>query len=137
MPKVVLKDCFIEVDAIDFSNHVSQVEVTMEKEAVDAKAFGATGDSMHGLANDRFVLTFQQNFDAASVDATLHPIYNLEEEVIVKVRPTSAVVSATNPQYSGTCKLFNYQPLNGNVGALSTTQVTLPAQGSGISRAIA
>lgn len=138
MAKLVLRDCFIEVDGVDFSDHVSSVEVTLSKDEIDTTNFGGSGrERAHGLKDDSFVLNFQQDFEAASVDATLYPHYDNETEFVVTVRPTAAVVSASNPQYTGTCILLEYQPLSGDVGALSETSVTFPSQRDGIARTTA
>ncbi|WP_119728337.1 hypothetical protein [Thermomonospora amylolytica] len=136
MSKLVLKDCYIEVDGVDFSDHVSSVEVNMTKDEIDTTNFGGSGrERAHGLKDDSFVLNFQQDFDPASVDATLYPLWDQEQEFTVRVRPRAGAVSATNPQYTGTCILLEYQPLNGSVGELSETSVTFPAQRQGITRA--
>lgn len=138
MGKLILKDCFIEVDGVDFSDHSSSVEVNLAKDEVETTNFGGAGrERAHGLKDDQFTVNFQQDFDAASVDATLFPLYDGETEFVVKVRPTAAAVGATNPEYTGTCILLEYQPLAGDVGSLSETSVTLPSQRDGITRATA
>lgn len=138
MAKLVLRDCFISVDGTDFSDHVSSVEITLSKDEIDTTNFGGSGrERTHGLKDDNFVLNFQQDYAAASVDAVLYPLYDLETEFVVIVRPTAAAVGVNNPQYSGTCILLEYQPLSGDVGALSETSVTFPSQRDGIARATA
>ena len=138
MAKLVLRDCFISVDGTDFSDHVSSVEVNLSKDEIDTTNFGGSGrERAAGLKDDSFVLNFQQDFEAASVDAVLYPLYDGETEFEVLVRPTAAAVGATNPEYSGTCILLEYQPLSGDVGSLSETSVTFPSQRSGIARATA
>lgn len=138
MAKLVLRDCFISVDGTDFSDHVSSVEITLSKDEIDTTNFGGSGrERAHGLKDDSFVINFQQDFAAASVDAVLYPNYDAETEFEVIVRPTAGAVSATNPQYQGTCILLEYQPLSGDVGALSETSVTFPSQRSGITRTTA
>lgn len=138
MAKVILKNCFIEVDGVDFSDHTSSVEISLTKDEIDTTNFGGAGrERAHGLKDDSFEINFQQDFDAASVDATLYPLWDDETEFAVRVRPTSAVVSATNPEYTGTCILLEYQPLAGSVGELSETSVTFPAQREGVIRAVA
>jgi len=135
MGKLILRDCFIEVDTVELSDHVSSVEVSLEKDEIDTTNFGGDGrERAHGLKNDSFTLNFQQNYDSASVDATLYPIWDEEEEVVVTVRPKSAAKGADNPEYSGTCILLSYSPMNGDVGQLSTTSVTFHAQRDGIAR---
>ena len=138
MAKFVLRDCSVTVDGVDFSDHCSSVEITMSKDEIDTTNFGGTGrERTHGLKDDSFVLNFQQDFDAASVDATLFGLYDGESEFPVVVKPTAAAVGPTNPSYTGTCIMLEYQPLSGDVGSLSETSVTFPAQRDGIARATA
>jgi hypothetical protein len=136
MAKVVLRNCYIEVDGVAFSDHISSVTVNLTKEEIDTTNFGGEGkERAHGLKDDSFELNFQQDFDAASVDASLYPLWDEEDEFEVVVRPTSEPVSASNPEYTATCILLEYQPLAGSVGELSETSVTFPAQRQGIVRA--
>lgn len=136
MAKLVLRDCFIEVNGVDFSSHVSSVTVNLVKDEIDTTNFGGDGrERAHGLKDDSFELNFQQDFAAGEVDATLYPLWDLETEFVVKVRPRASATSVTNPLYSATCILLEYQPLAGDVGDLSETEVTFPAQRNGIVRA--
>ena len=135
MAKLVLRDCYIEVDGTDFSSHVSSVTINLAKDEIDTTNFGGDGrERAHGLKDDSFELTFQQDYDANSVDDVLYPLWDDEEEFVVKVRPRSSAVGANNPEYSATCILLEYTPLAGDVGDLSTTDVTFPAQRAGITR---
>jgi|SRR5690606_37011783 len=135
MAKLVLRNCFIEVDGVNFSSHTSSVTITLSKDEIDTTNFGGSGrERAHGLKDDSFEINFQQDFDAASVDATLYPLWDGETEFQVVVRPTSDPVSETNPEYSGTAILLEYTPLAGAVGELSETTVTFPAQREGITR---
>jgi hypothetical protein len=140
MAKLVLRDCFIEVDGVDFSSHVSSVTINLAKDEIDTTNFGGDGrERAHGLKDDSFELTFQQDYAAGLVDDTLYPLWDEESEFVVKVRPRQGTGSpaADNPQYSATCILLEYTPLAGDVGDLSTTDVTFPAQRTGIVRATA
>lgn len=133
--KLVLRDCAITVNGTDFSSHISSVTVNLSKDEIDTTNFGGSGrERAHGLKDDSFELTFQQDFDAASVDDVLYPLWDDETEFIVTVKPRAGSVSANNPQYSATCILLEYTPLAGDVGDLSTTDVTFPAQRAGITR---
>jgi UTP:GlnB (protein PII) uridylyltransferase len=136
MAKLVLRDCFIEVNGVNFSSHVSSVTINLSKDEIDTTNFGGDGrERAHGLKDDSFELTFQQDYAAGEVDDTLYPLWDQETEFLVKVRPRSSAVSTSNPQYSATCILLEYTPLAGDVGDLSTTDVTFPAQRQGIGRA--
>jgi hypothetical protein len=121
---------------VDFSDHVSSVEVSMKKNSIDTTNFSGGGkEAVAGLKEDEFTIDFQQDFAAGEVDAILYPLYDDETEFTVTVRPTSSAVSASNPEYSATCILLEYQPLSGKVGELSDTKVKFPTQRSGIARA--
>lgn len=136
MAKKILKDCYIVVNGTNFSDHVNQVAVNLSKDDVETTSFSGGGrERMQGLKDDSFELTFQQDFDAASVDAVLYPLYDLGTEFTIEVRPSNAAVSATNPKFTGTCILMEYSPLDGKVGDLSETKVKIPTQRTGIARA--
>jgi hypothetical protein len=136
MAKLVLRDCYVVVNGVNFSDHCSSVEVNLSKDEVETTNFSGSGrERVAGLKDDNFVLNFQQDFAAAQVDATLYPLWNNETEFTVEVRPTSSAASTTNPKYTATCILLEYQPLSGKVGDLSETEVTFPAQRTGITRA--
>lgn len=133
--KMILRDCVITVNGVDFSSHISSVAVNFSKDEVETTNFSGGGrERQAGLKDDSFELNFQQDFAAGEVDDTLFPVYDDEEEFEVTVRATAAPVSATNPEWRGTCILLEYQPLSGDVGSLSETSVTLPTQRTGISR---
>lgn len=138
MPKLVLRNCYIEVDGHDLSSHTSSATINLSKDDVETTNFGGDGrERVAGLKDDSFKLTFQQDFDTTSVDSILYPLYDLESEFTVKVRPYAGPASATNPEYSATCILLEYSALDGKVGDLSEIDVEFPAQRVGITRATA
>lgn len=138
MAKLVLRNCHISVNGTDFSDHASSVEINMSKDEVETTNFSGSGrERVHGLQDNSFTVTFQQDFDANSVDDVLFPLWNDEDEFTVEIRPTSAAVSASNPKYTGTCILLEYQPLAGDVGDLSETEVTFNVQRGTFTRATA
>src|SRR5262245_589377 len=129
MAKTVLTNCQVWVNTVEFTDHVSSVEISVSKDEIDTTSFNGSGrERKAGLQDNSFTLNFQQDFAASNVDATLFPLWNNETEFAVAVRPTTAAVSATNPEYYGTCILLEYSPLNGKVGELSETSVTFPVQ---------
>jgi len=136
MAKLVLRDCDVVVNGVNISDHCSSVTINLSKDEVETTNFSGTGrERVAGLKDDSFEVNLQQDFAAGEVDATLYPLWNNETEFTVVVQPTAAAVSATNPSYTATCILLEYQPLAGDVGSLSETSVTFPAQRTGITRA--
>lgn len=135
MAKFVMLTCQVLVNGVDFTDHVSSVEVNLQKKSVDTTNFSGGGfEQTQGLRTDTFTLNFQQDFAAAQVDATLYPLYNNGTEFTVEVRPTTGARSATNPAYVGTCILLDYKPLTGKPGQLSQSKVKFPSQRTGITR---
>jgi hypothetical protein len=140
MPKQVLTDAFIEISGTDLSNYVSSVTVNDSADDVDLTGFGPSGYREHGqgLKDAQVDLDFFQNYDRASVDAVLFPLYASGGTFGVVVRPTSSPASETNPRYSMTGRLFTYSPLDGGVGDANTTRVTIMNAGTaGLTRGTA
>ena len=131
MAKTILRDVVITVDGVDLSDHASSVTINTEKDDVDLTAFG---DALHvhgvGLGDGSIEVDFYQDFAAASVDATLWPIYNAGVAVPIIVKPTEAAVSATNPAFTMDGLLMSYSPLAGSVGEASTMSVTFQNGGA-------
>lgn len=136
MAKFVLRNCRVEVNAVDFSAWVSSVEVSLSKDDVETSNFGGNGrERVAGLRNEKFTVNFQQDFSTSAVDSVLWPLYNAETEFTVKIRPTSGAKAVDNPEYLATCILLEYQPLSGKIGDLSDTSVTFPVQRNTLTRA--
>ena len=133
MAQIVLTDASVEVNSVDLSDHVTQVVLNYEVDAVEVTAMS---DGAHkftgGLTNVSATIDFQQDFEAASVDATIEPLVGTTTTVIIK--PTSSAVGATNPSYTLTgTYVASHTPLNASVGDLSTTSVEF--QGGTLARA--
>jgi hypothetical protein len=124
MAKFVLKTAVVTVDGDDISDHVSEVTIETEREEVDVTSFGAANrEILAGLGDATITLTVFQDFASNEIDQNMfqHSIENDPFEVTVK--PTNAVVSATNPEYSMQALLFSYSPIAGAVGEASTTEL--------------
>ena len=125
MSKLVLRDVQVVVNGIDLSDHVSNVTVDATRELIDVT--GITDDATRnitGRESSSMQVTFFQDFDTGSVDETLQALYAAGTAFLVQVVPTSAAVSSTNPDYSGTFVLPAYSPLSGGIGAAATVDVT-------------
>lgn len=139
MAKTILTNASITVDGVNLSDHASSVTINTEYDDVDLTSFGATlKEHGKGMGDGSIEIDFYQDFDAASVDATLWPISQAKTSVPIVVKADAAAVGATNPSYTMQGLLMNYSPLAGSVGEASTTSVTFQngAQ-SGIVRAVA
>ena len=137
MAIVMSNDVSLVVNAVNLSDHVREIKVDMSAEDLDATAMGATSRThARGLRDDRAEVTFLQDFAAASVDATLSPLFTSTGFSVV-IKPTSASVGSTNPSYTFTAILLDYSPINATVGEISENEVVfVPAPGSSIARAV-
>jgi hypothetical protein len=134
--KSILLDCNIVINGVDLSDHVASVEISLKRKTVDSTNFSGGGaEAMLGLKSDSFIIELQQDFAASQVNSILLPLYENGTEFTVVVKPHNASVSATNPTFTGTCILPEYQALTGKVGDLSTSKITFPTQRTGITMA--
>lgn len=116
MATLVLTDARVEINAVVLSDHVAQVTVEYTAEMKDETRMGdTTRRPKPGLKDWSLDVLFHQDFAAALVDATLFPLVGAAAFPI-KVRPTSAAISATNPEYQGNAVLESYPPVAGTVG---------------------
>lgn len=137
MATFVLTDATITVNAVDLSDHLVSVTVDLGRETQDDTAMGHTARSNSaGLKTPSMTATFLQDFAASEVDATLEGLEDAGTEHDVVVKATSSAVGATNPTYTLTGIITDYNPINGSVGDQQTCDVTWANRGStGIVRA--
>ena len=134
MAKQTFPDPFFSVDGVDLSDRVESLTLTYESEANDAASGGdSVRPMLPGLKNWGVQVNFRQDFAAANVDATLFAKLGTNSALVI--RPTVAVVSATNPQYAGTGLLTSYAPLGGAVGDVINAPATwVPGAGTDLAR---
>jgi len=120
----VLTDASVTVNSVDLSTYVTSVTLNYEKDSVEVTAMGSSGHTFTGgLQNISLDVTFNQDFAATKVAATLDALIGLTTTVVVK--PTTAAVSATNPSYTiSNAFLAGTQPVAGSVGDLASTSVS-------------
>jgi hypothetical protein len=117
MAKMILRDAFVSINAVDLSLHVKEVEVSWDVSIEDVTTMGASGkQKLAGIEDDNFSITWLQDYAAAKVDATIAPLIRAAAFAF-EIRPTTAAVSATNPKFTGNALLASYQPVAGSVGS--------------------
>jgi len=130
MARIVLTDAYVVVNSVDLSDHINSVEIAQSFDSVETTAFGDAGRTRTGgLEDSSITLSFHQDFAAASVDATIAPLVGGTASFEVRAVGTATAVSATNPKYTGTVLVTEWNPISGGVGELSTADVTWPVSG--------
>lgn len=133
MAKIVLTDAYISVNSVILSANANSVTLTYEVDAVEDTAFGSTGHTFAGgLQNVSCEIAFQQDFAAANVEATIYPLVGTK--TTVKIRPTSAAIGATNPEYTlSNTFVASHTPVAASVGEMAMT--TISTQGGALTKA--
>jgi hypothetical protein len=123
----------VEVNSVNLSSYCRAVTLEVSADELDDTAFGDTYRSkLGGLKEWNLQLEFNSDFAASAVDATVWPL--LGTTTTVKVRPTTSAIGSTNPEYSGSALVSQYNPFGNSVGDLATVSVQWPGAGT-LSRA--
>jgi len=129
MGKFVATDYNITIGTANLSNAIAAVTLDISADEQETTSFGNTYRTrIAGLRDASLTLDFHQDFGAGAVDATLFPL--IGSAVTWSIKPTSGTVTATNPAYSGTAIVTQYQPFANSVGDLATLSVTWPVSGT-------
>jgi hypothetical protein len=137
MAKFVLAHPKLDVNGTNLEDHASSLEITTEFDEVELTSFSSNYREFgQGLGDATWTVDFFQDFASGEVDAVLWPLSQSGGTFLLKASSGSAAVSATNPMYSMTARLFSYAPIAGAVGEASTTSVTFRNAGTaGLTRA--
>ena len=130
MARIVLTDAYISINSTDLSDHIASVEIAQNFDEVETTAFGDGGRTrVAGLEDSSISLAFHQDFAANEVDATIAPLVGGTAAFEIRAVGTATGVSATNPKWTGTVLVTEWNPLSGAVGELSTADITWPVSG--------
>jgi len=134
MAKYVMKDAYLSVNGSVVSDHVQSLTLEDSAEEIDFTAMSAAGyrEIGQGLKDATVTVTFFGDFAAAPtpIHTILQPLYASGGTFPVEIRPTSAVVSATNPKATMTARLFAYSGISGAVGEAATFEAALRNAGT-------
>jgi len=111
--------------AVDITDQVSAVTVNYVVEALEDTAFGSTArTNTAGLQSNSATLTLYASYAASESYAILAPLVGTK--CYIKVKPTSAADSATNPGFELTNTFLSALPvINANLGELATYDIEL------------
>jgi hypothetical protein len=134
MPRIVLTDVSVTVNAIDLSQFLTSVTLTTSVDVVETTGMSssATKTRLPGLKDNSVTLEFNQDFAASGPEITINAIgTSLVGTVVpIVIKPTSGATSATNPSYSFSAVCSEWQNLQAGVGELSTISATWPITGA-------
>lgn len=125
MGSLAFTDAVVTVNSVDLSDWCTSVELPIEYEELEDTAMGDTAKSrIAGLQDSNIKISWNQDFAASAVDATLWAARGTV--VAVKVKPTSSATGATNPEYVGSYLISKYSPFGSKIGELATVETEWP-----------
>ena len=140
MARIVLTDASVVINGVNLSQYITSVGISTSEDVVDTTgmASGGARTRVSGLADNSLTLEFNQDFDALGTEVSINAVGSslVGTNTTVVVKPTSGAVSVSNPSYSFSAVVAEWQPLSGAVGELATVSVTWPISGV-ITKAVA
>ena len=113
----------VTLNSVDLSDQVTAVTINQTFDELETTSMGASSHTfVKGLESSTVTLDFINSYASSEVAATLQAAYGTTVPLVIK--PTSAVISATNPEYQTTILVNNLTPVSGSVGDLSTQSIT-------------
>lgn len=129
MAKLVLTNASVTVGGVDLSTWCSSVTLDTKYDILDTTAMNSTARSrIAGLADNSITLEFFQDFATSAVEQTIYPLLGTATTIVVK--PVSGSATTTNPSYTVSALVSEWQPLKGGIGELATASVTWPVSGA-------
>jgi hypothetical protein len=109
----------------DITDQVTAVTVNFVVEALEDTAFGSTArTNTGGLQNNSASITLYASYASSESYAVLSALVGTK--CFIRVKPTSAALSATNPGFELTNTFLSALPVvNSNLGELSVYEIEL------------
>lgn len=136
MTAMVLKAAYLALNGVDRSSWTSSAELSTEVDEGDVTTYASQGwkEVLGGLASGELGIKFKQDITDNALDETMWALFGTV--VSFEVRLSNAVVSASNPKYTGSILVKEWKPIAGDVGDVAEVDVTYPTSGV-VSRAVA
>jgi len=118
-----LSNPVVTINAVDMTDQCSTAVLTRVIESLESTSFGQTNRSyVGGLENSTLTVTMYNSFAVSETYATLKALVGTQ--VTVKVKPTSAATSATNPESTLTASYMESLPItNSQLGSLDVIDI--------------
>jgi len=140
MARIVLTDASVVINGINLSEFITSVAISSSEDVVETTGMGSGGarTRVAGLGDNSLTLEFNQDFATSGPEVTINAVGSslVGTTTTVVVKPTSGAVSASNPSYTFSAVVAEWQPLSAAVGELATVSATWPISGT-ITKAVA
>ena len=113
----------VTLNSVALSDHVTSATINRSFDELEVTAMGDTAHKfVKGLEASTITLDYLNDTATSNVLQTLQAAWGTT--VPLTLKQTSAVVSATNPEYQTTVLVNNTTDINGAVGDISTQSIT-------------
>ena len=132
MAKFIGKNIRVKVGSTELTTNIASVEVTETVDEIETTAFGQAARSrIAGLKDASVTISLHQDYDASSVNATLTNLFGGTSTVTILAGTslTQGTATSTAPLFSIPVLVAQNVPVNGQVGDLTTFDITFPATG--------
>jgi hypothetical protein len=121
---IVLSNASVAIGAVDVSDQVRSVTLTIGFDQLEVTAMGATGRSYtKGLQSVDVSIEMFNSYGSSEVEDTLYDILG-DNAVTLVISPNGTTESASNPEYTiSGAFLSTFTPVVGTVGELSMVTV--------------
>lgn len=120
-----LSNATVAIGAVDVSDQVSSVTLTVGYDELEATAMGDAGRKfVKGLESVEVTLTMFNSYGSGEIEATLYDVVG-DGNTTLTISPSGTTESASNPEYTITnAMLSSFTPVVSTVGELSQVEVT-------------
>ena len=117
------------VNSVDYTDHLKSAVLAVDAAQLDTTDFASAGwtEVIGGLKSGTLTLNFMDDVAASDVDEELWALVGTV--VAYTVKPTSAAISTSNPEYQGSVLVTSHS-IGGGVGELAAKSVTWPISGA-------
>jgi len=133
MARIVLTDASVVINGVNLSEFITSVSLSTSEDVVDTTGMGSAGarTRVSGLADNSVTFEFNQDFAALGPEVSINAVGSSLVGTVTTcvVKPTSAAVSVTNPSYTFSAVVSEWQALSGAVGELSSISTSWPISG--------
>jgi hypothetical protein len=133
MARIVLTDASVVINGVNLSEFITSISLSTSEDIVETTGMGSAGarTRVAGLADNSVTIEFNQDYATSAPEVTLNAVGSslVGTNVTCVVKPTSAAVSASNPSYTFSAVVAEWQPISGAVGELATISTTWPISG--------
>ena len=114
----------VSINNVDLTDQCTSAVLNYVAEQLENTSFSNTSRSfVKGLFSNTVTVTLYQSYAATETEASIFSLVG--DNCAIVLKPSSATISATNPQYTLTgAYLSAHTPINASLGELSTIDLT-------------